>query len=187
MVNNEVDGFMICESCYVGNVLGTSFQNKFATYPSKWESDTWTCDLRFAFTARALRTYAQLNDWNSFVFAAEQRHGLLECTGTEIYANSTTWFYPRRRPINNVRICSTCYMDHWALAQFADEFQQEHRGPAVGSSEFMLFMTEQWKCNVGNNLPISMTIQEAKAENNFDIFTEPLGVMLDSRHAPKTE
>ncbi|RAO69042.1 uncharacterized protein BHQ10_005054 [Talaromyces amestolkiae] len=180
MVNGDVDGFMICEGCYVDNVLGTTFQNKFTTYSSEWESDTWACDLRFAFTSRALRTYTKLNDWNSFVFAAEQRHGLLECTGDEVYANSNTWFYPRHRPISNMRICAACCMDHWALTQFDEEFQQEYRGPPVGSAEYMLFMTERWRCHVGINLPVLMTIQEAKAENNFNIFTEAIKVILES-------
>lgn len=181
MVNSEVDGFMICEGCYVSNVLGTNFQNKFTSYSSEWKSDTWACDLRFAFTSRALRTYTKLNDWNSFVLTAEQRHGLLKCTGSEIYASSVTWFYPRHQPISNMRICAACYMDHWAFTQFEEEFQQEYRGPPLGSDESKLFIfTERWRCHVGNNLSVLMAIQEAKAEKNFDIFTEAITVILES-------
>jgi hypothetical protein len=67
MANNEVDGFMICGGCFAGNVLGTTFPEKFTILPPEWQSDTWACDLHFAYTSRALRTYSKFNDWDSFV------------------------------------------------------------------------------------------------------------------------
>lgn len=179
MSNNEVEDFMICEACFLAHVVGTNFQSKFGQYPAEWQADIWACDLRFVYTVRALHEYSKCSDWDSFTVGAARRHGLRSCTGEEVYANSTAWYYPRRRSLSNLQVCASCYMDNWALTHFDEEFRQEHRGPPVGSSDFILFLAEYWKCHMGGNVPALMAAGEAKAQKDFDVFASAMSVLLD--------
>lgn len=177
---NETQEFMMCEACFLDYAVGGNFEAKFLTYPDDWESDIWFCDLRFPYTRQALREYGTADDWDSFLVAASWRHALKNCSGDMVGASSTQWYYPRHSELRNMQICLNCYLDNWGLTLFDDEFQQEHRGPLPGSSDYPLFLVEWWKCDFGLNVPLITAAEESKAQGDFAIFAEAASAIVAS-------
>lgn len=182
MVNgeNEVQEFMMCEACYLDYAVGSGFELQFSTYPAHWESNIWLCDLRFPYTRRALRECGNVGDWDSFVIAAASRHSLVNCSGDMVAATSTRWYYPRHEEMRDLQICQNCYLDNWGLTAFQDEFQLEHRGPPLGSTDFLMFCVEQWQCGMGLNVPLMMIAEESNIQVNFEVFAEGASVIVTS-------
>ncbi|KAJ3526515.1 hypothetical protein NM208_g11153 [Fusarium decemcellulare] len=168
MAQNEIDGFIACETCYEDRIAGTSFESRFSPYRQQGPDDKWTCDLGMPYISAAVAKMGKTNDWQGFVDGAKKRLSLRACEGEVVEYNGTNWYRPRRT-IENMCICETCYLDKLALTRFANEFELEEQG--TGFDAFMARIGKRVTCDLSDKA-ISMTsaLDAAIHQRNFDVW-----------------
>ncbi|RYC92561.1 hypothetical protein BFJ63_vAg4620 [Fusarium oxysporum f. sp. narcissi] len=168
MVNNEIDGFISCDACYEGHVVGTAFESRFQLYRQQGQDEKWMCDLCIPYIAKTAVKMAKQNHWNGFIEAAKVRVHLPLCEGRDEESNNGHWMLPRRK-IKDMTICEACYLDKLALTPFGNEFERHIR--AEGFDAFVESIGQRWKCKLTDTaVNMSIALEAAIYRRDFDVF-----------------
>jgi len=150
------NGFIACEECYEGIILGTPFRDRFTQSATmKPDNETWTCDLAIDFVRLRLVRIAKSVDldkaWDEFAAWTKRRRSLPKCAGTKVVASSQKWYRPRRPMSAELFICEACFMDELAVTRFANEFV------TVDTSKSIVTKYAQHSCHLQ---PAAMALRE---------------------------
>ncbi|OAA37184.1 integral membrane protein [Metarhizium rileyi] len=168
MRNNEIEGFITCEACYEDKIIGTAFEAKFTPRDDQGAEAKWICDTSLPYLSRALRSFAEKNDWSGFIEGATRRLQLPVCEGDSKPASEGPW-YVFRRKMDNFHVCATCYMDKLELTVFEGEFDAVNQ--KVGFDAWMEMLGQRWTCDLTNtSLPLLVALEDGISEKNFDAF-----------------
>ncbi|KAG8672348.1 hypothetical protein FPOAC1_005614 [Fusarium poae] len=168
MINNEVDGFISCETCYEDRIVGTAFERRFSPYRQQGPDENWMCDLCIPYIATVAVKMFKANNWSGFTEAVKSRVHLPACEGKDEESNNGHWILPRRR-INNMKICEACYLDKLALTRFGNEFERHQR--AEGFDAFMESLGQKWKCSLTDTaVNMSIALEAALYRRDFEVF-----------------
>ncbi|KAF5551640.1 integral membrane protein [Fusarium mexicanum] len=177
MVNDEIDGFISCETCYEDNVAGTPFESRFQPYRQQGQDEKWMCDLCIPYIAKTAVKMAKLNHWNGFIEAAKVRVQLPVCEGRDEESNNGHWMLPRRK-IKDMTICEACYLDKLALTPFGNEFERHIR--AEGFDAFVESIGLRWKCKLTDTaVSMSIALEAAIYRRDFDVFWNAANAISD--------
>ncbi|KAF5980822.1 integral membrane protein [Fusarium bulbicola] len=121
MSDNDIEGFIACESCYELYVAGTAFERRFCR-ESLQGPFTTVCHMGFPYTRQSVARLAKLDDWGAFVVGAYERLVQQECTVTATQAVSREWLELPPGVADLFATCKTCYMDFLANEAFANEY-----------------------------------------------------------------
>ena len=119
-----IQGFGICEACYLDEVEPSLWHDKFVPIPNKQSrSGKWGCD--FAIIPVKLSWQLALNDaareFDDFWKCAEAALSMPSCRGQTI--NGGEWF--RMLNTSNFSVCPTCYYTLIRALGFGDFFHRE--------------------------------------------------------------
>lgn len=168
MANNEVDGFISCETCYEDRVVGTAFESRFSPYRQQGPDEKWMCDLCIPYIAKIVVKMSKHNNWTGFTEAVKGRISLPVCEGRDEESNNGQWVLPRRK-ITNMTVCEACYLDKLALTPFGGEFERHQR--AAGFDAFMESLGQKWKCSMTDTaVNMSIALEAALYRRDFDVF-----------------
>ncbi|KAF5664641.1 integral membrane protein [Fusarium circinatum] len=161
MSDNDIEGFIACESCYELYVAGTAFEGRFCR-ESLQGPVTTVCHIGYPYTRQSVARLAKLDDWGSFVVGAYERLVQQECTGTAVQADSREWLELPPGVADLFATCKTCYMDFLANEAFANEYISSVPPPGPN---------HQWSCALGQ-LSVKWALEAAVSQQNHAVFVE---------------
>ncbi|KAH7120350.1 hypothetical protein B0J13DRAFT_567840 [Dactylonectria estremocensis] len=146
--DDEIPGFVACESCHEGIIMSTSFRGRFIPcLRPQGPNDKWSCDMSLEFMWRTLLWRARQNDWLGFVEGANKRMAMEECKRLPKSASQNKWYCIRGESPQVLRICETCYADNFARSRFEGIFSEVEELPETKYSIV--------KCDWKINLPLT--------------------------------
>lgn len=162
LLENEIEGFSVCERCYEKYIAGTAFDVRFARFDVVVEEHTWTCHMSSQRLGLVGSYMAERDDWQGFLAAAVERLQLPTCSGEPVQSDSCGW-YLARGALRDEPICATCYVDNLSITPFADRFRKYSpridKFPAPGV----------WTCSLGSMAAL-MVLEAALEQRNFEAF-----------------
>ncbi|KAL7946318.1 hypothetical protein V8C42DRAFT_320251 [Trichoderma barbatum] len=166
MMNNDIEGFVACESCYEDHIVGTSFESNFGTYPPG--IPRWSCNLSIPYISNAVAPMSKHNNWNNFITTANRRLQLPACKGEQVQMDSTDWYISKNHGIGNFQVCEACYLDKLALTPFKQEFQHLNND----------FNPELWWCGLADkNVSTAVALEAAVNRRDFQVFVKAAKVI----------
>ncbi|RMZ39711.1 hypothetical protein AFCA_002280 [Aspergillus flavus] len=113
----EIQGFVICETCYHELVAWNQLRSYFATTPTiKSDASLWTCDAAVVPLIKEglRRAIASPNRWDELHRLFRSRMEYPSCLEMKnLQASSTHWYACKAVP--DLVVCTACYLDHFVL------------------------------------------------------------------------
>ncbi|KAH3132463.1 hypothetical protein KXW80_004379 [Aspergillus fumigatus] len=113
----EIQGFVICETCYQELVAWNQLKSYFATTPTiKSDEHLWTCDAAVVPLIKEglRRAIASPHRWDELHRLFRRRMEYPSCLETKnLLAGSTYWYACKAVP--DLVVCTACYLDHFVL------------------------------------------------------------------------